>query len=178
MVFTELALAGAFLIEPERREDERGSFARTFCVEEFAAHGLNVAIAQCSVSYNRRRGTLRGLHYQAPPHGEDKLVRCTAGSAFDVVVDLRPGSVTFKRWCGVELSAANHRMLYVPAGFAHGFETLADDTELSYQMSKAQVPAAARILRWNDPAIGVAWPLPPAVMSAHDRAAGEAPESA
>jgi dTDP-4-dehydrorhamnose 3,5-epimerase len=173
MVFTELALAGAFLIEPERREDERGFFARTFCVEEFAAHGLNMTVAQCGVSYNRRRGTLRGLHYQAAPHAEDKPVRCTAGSAFDVVVDLRPGSVTFNRWCGVELSATNRRMLYVPAGFAHGFETLADETELAYQMSRAQVPAAARVLRWNDPAIGIAWPLPPAVMSPGDRAAGE-----
>lgn len=158
MKFVELALGGAFLIEPERHEDERGFFARTFCADEFAARQLNPVVAQCSVSYNRRRGTLRGLHYQAAPHGEDKLVRCTAGAVFDVIVDLRPGSPTFKRWLGVELGAADRQMLYIPAGFAHGFQTLADDTELLYQMSTPYVPAAARGIRWDDPDLGIAWP--------------------
>jgi dTDP-4-dehydrorhamnose 3,5-epimerase len=158
MKFTELALGGAFLIEPERHEDERGFFARTFCATEFAARALNPAVAHCSVSYNRRRGTLRGLHYQAAPHAEDKLVRCTAGAVFDVIVDLRPGSATFRRWVGLELSAAQRRMLYVPAGLAHGFQTLADDTELFYQISTPYVPEAARGVRWDDPELAIPWP--------------------
>jgi dTDP-4-dehydrorhamnose 3,5-epimerase len=168
MKFTELGLAGAFLIEPEPNEDERGLLARTFCIEEFAARGLNTTIAQCSVSYNRRRGTLRGLHYQDPPHAEVKLVRCTAGSAFDVIVDIRPRSATFRRWLGIELSAQNRKMVYVPEGFAHGFQTLEDGTELFYQISTAYVPSATRTIRWNDPTIGVAWPLPPSVISSRD----------
>ena len=158
MIFTGLELKGAFLIEPERLEDERGCFARTFCVEEFAAHGLTPTVAQCSVSYNRRRGTLRGLHYQAPPHAEAKLARCTAGAAFDVIVDLRSGSPTCGRWLGVELSAENRKMLYIPEGFAHGFQTLVDDTELFYQMSKAHVPQAERAIRWDDPGLTIEWP--------------------
>lgn len=160
MIFTELALKGAFLIEPERLEDERGFFARTFCVAEFAAHGLIPTVAQCNVSYNRRRGTLRGLHYQAPPHAEAKLVRCTAGAAFDVIVDLRAGSPTRGRWLGVELSAQNRRMLYIPEGFAHGFQTVADDTELFYQISKAHVPQGERGIRWDDPGLAIEWPAP------------------
>ena len=158
MTFTELPLGGAFLIEPDRLEDERGFFARTFCVEEFAARGLNTTVAQCNVSYNRRRGTLRGLHYQAPPHEEAKLVRCTAGAAFHVVVDIRPGSPTFRRWHAVELSARNRNMLYIPEGFAHGFQTLDDHTELAYLMSKAYVPQAARGIRWDDPDLAIQWP--------------------
>jgi len=158
MKLTELILGGAFLIEPERHEDERGFFARTFCSTEFAAHGLNPAVAQCSVSYNRRRGTLRGLHYQAAPHAEDKLVRCTAGAVFDVIVDLRPGSATFRRWVGLELSAVQRRMLYVPAGLAHGFQTLADDTEIFYQISTPYVPEATRGIRWDDPELAIGWP--------------------
>jgi dTDP-4-dehydrorhamnose 3,5-epimerase len=158
MTFTELALKGTFLIELDRQEDGRGFFARTFCIEEFAARGLNPTIAQCSVSFNRRRGTLRGLHYQAPPHEEAKLVRCTAGAVFDVVVDLRPGSSTFKHWLGIELSAENHRMVYIPEGFAHGFQTLADDTEVFYQISTVYVAEAARGIRWDDPELGIRWP--------------------
>lgn len=158
MIFTELALKGAFLVEPERQEDERGFFARTFCVEEFAARGLNTTIAQCSVAFNRRRGTLRGLHYQAAPHEEAKLVRCTAGAAFDVIVDMRPGSPTFKHWLGAELSSHNRTMIYLPEGFAHGFQTLADDTEVFYQISTQYVAEAARGIRWDDPELGIRWP--------------------
>ena len=169
MIFTELALKGVYLIEPEQREDERGFFARTFCVEEFSAHSLDTTVAQCNVSYNRRRGTLRGLHYQAPPYAEVKLVRCTAGAAFDVVVDIRPDSPTFKKWLGVELSAKNRKMLYIPEGFAHGFQTLEDHTELFYQMSKVYVPEAARGIRWNDPTLGISWPLHVTVISSEDK---------
>jgi dTDP-4-dehydrorhamnose 3,5-epimerase len=169
MIFTELALKGVYLIEPDRREDERGFFARTFCVEEFSARGLDPAIAQCNVSYNRRRGTLRGLHYQTPPYAEAKLVRCTAGAVFDVVVDIRPSSPTFKWWLGVELSAENRKMLYIPEGFAHGFQTLEDHTQLFYQISKVYVPEAARGIKWDDPTIGIAWPMTPLVVSARDQ---------
>jgi len=158
MIFTELALSGAFLVESERLEDERGFFARTFCAAEFAARGLRPPIVQCSVSYNRRRGTLRGLHYQASPHEEAKLVRCTHGAVYDVIVDIRPGSATFRQWAGIGLSAENRRALYVPEGFAHGFQTLVDDTELFYQASAAYVPEAARGIRWDDPALAIAWP--------------------
>lgn len=171
MIFTELPLRGAFLVELELLEDERGLFARTFCASEFLAHELNPAISQCNLSYNRRRGTLRGLHYQAPPHEEAKLVRCTAGAAFDVVVDIRPSSPTFKQWFGVELSAANRRAIYVPAGFAHGFQTLLEHTELFYQMSIPYVPGAARGIRWDDPELGIDWPLrDERVISARDLA--------
>ncbi len=159
MIFIELPLKGAFLIELECLGDARGLFARTFCSNEFAARGLNSAVSQCNVSYNRQRGTLRGLHFQAPPYEESKLVRCTAGAAFDVTVDIRPGSPTFKQWLSVELSAENRRMLYVPEGFAHGFQTLADDTELFYQMSTPYVPEASRGIRWDDPELAIPWPL-------------------
>jgi len=168
MKFGETRLKGAFVIEPEPLEDERGWFARTFCAEEFAAHGLDPGVAQCNASHNRRRGTLRGMHYQAPPHAEARLVRCTAGAAYDVIVDIRPRSATFKQWLGVELSAANRKQLYVPEGFAHGFLTLADDTELFYQMSEAYSAEATRGFRWNDPAVGIAWPIQPLVISARD----------
>ncbi len=169
MIFTELALKGVYLIEPERQEDERGFFARTFCIEEFSARGLDTAVAQCNVSYNRRRGTLRGLHFQAPPHAEIKLVRCTAGAVFDVVVDIRPDSPTYKQWFDVELSARNRKMLYIPEGFAHGFQTLEDDAELFYQMSKLHVTEAARGIKWDDPAIGITWPMAPLVVSGRDQ---------
>ena len=171
MIFTELPLRGAFLIEPEPLEDERGLFARTFCADEFFARELNPAVSQCNVSYNRRRGTLRGLHYQAPPHEEAKLVRCIAGVAFHALVDIRPASPTFKRWLGGELSAANRRAIYVPEGFAHGFQTLVDDTELFYQMSVPHVPGAARGIRWDDAELGIVWPLrDETVISARDLA--------
>ncbi len=158
MRFVELKLAGAFLIEPERRADERGFFARTWCRREFAAHGIRGDWVQCNVSYNRRRGTLRGLHYQAEPWGEAKLVRCTAGAVYDVIVDLRPGSPSYGRWEAVELTAEKRCQLYIPEGFAHGFQTLADDTELFYQMGREYRPEAARGLRWDDPALAIAWP--------------------
>jgi dTDP-4-dehydrorhamnose 3,5-epimerase len=156
--FVELKLGGAFRIEPERRADERGFFARTWCRREFAARGVCCDWVQCNVSYNRRRGTLRGLHYQAAPWGEAKLVRCTAGGVYDVIVDLRPGSPTRGRWEAVELTAENRWQLFVPEGFAHGFQTLADDTELFYQMGREYCPEAARGLRWDDPALAISWP--------------------
>ncbi len=169
MIFTETALAGVFVIEPERLEDERGFFARTWCRDEFAAHGLDAALVQCNVSYNKRKGILRGLHYQAAPHEEVKLVRCTRGAIYDVAVDLRPPSVTYKRWVAVELTADNHRMLYIPKGCAHGFETLSDDSEVYYQMSELYQPDSARGVRWDDLALRIAWPLPYPILSQKDR---------
>jgi dTDP-4-dehydrorhamnose 3,5-epimerase len=168
MKFTPAGLDGAFLIDLEPAQDERGFFARTFCVDEFAAHGIPMALKQCSVSHNDRCGTLRGLHYQAAPYEEQKLVRCTAGCIFDVVVDLRPTSPQFHRWIGVELSAANRRALYIPPGLAHGFLTLHDASEVYYMMSVVHSPAQARGLRWNDPALGIKWPVTPSVISARD----------
>lgn len=158
MIFTETKLKGAHIIEPQPIEDERGFFARTFCQDEFKAHGLNPCVAQCNISYNKKKGTLRGLHYQAPPHAEAKLVRCARGAIYDVIVDLRPESPTFKQWLSVELTAANRRMLYVPERFAHGFQTLEDDTEVFYQMSELYHPECARGVRWDDPAFRVIWP--------------------
>lgn len=169
MVFTETKLSGAHVIEPEKLEDERGVFARVFCQNEFKAHGLNPRLAQCSISYNRRSGTLRGMHYQAAPHEETKLVRCTAGAIYDVVVDLRPGSRTFRQWVGVELTAQDRKMLYIPAGLAHGFQTLQADTEVFYQISEFYHPECARGIRWNDPTFGIVWPLPDPFMSDRDR---------
>ena len=169
MKFLPTGLTGAVVIEPEPLRDERGSFSRTFCREEFRAHGIELTVVQCSVSFNVRRGTLRGLHYQAPPKAEAKLVRCTAGEAFDVIADLRPGSPTFGRWFATELTAAGGRMIYVPEGFAHGFQTLRDDTELFYMMSESYSPPHARGVRWDDPQLGIRWPMAPTVMSARDR---------
>ena len=158
MIFTPAPLAGAFVIEPERKADERGFFARTFSAGEFREHGLCAEFVQCSVSFNAKAGTLRGMHYQAAPHAETKLVRVTQGAIFDVIVDLRPQSKTFKRWFGAELSADNRRALYIPEGFAHGFQTLSDGAEVFYQISPAYVPDAARGVRWDDPAFGIDWP--------------------
>lgn len=158
MIFTETKLAGAFVIELERRTDPRGFFARTFCQEEFEAHGLKTEVVQCNVSFNERKGTLRGMHYQATPFAEAKLVRCTSGSIYDVIIDLRPASATFKRHFAVELSAENRRMLYIPEDFAHGFQTLQDDTEVFYQMAQRYSAEHARGVRWNDPAFGIEWP--------------------
>lgn len=169
MIFHETALAGAWVVEPERFEDERGFFARTFCREELAAHGLEPEVAQCSVSYNRRRGTLRGMHYQAPPAEEAKLVRCTRGAIFDAVVDLRAGSPTLGRFVAVELSTENRLALYVPPGFGHGFETLVDDCEVFYQMSVPYAPELARGFAHDDPAVAIPWPLPVTVISERDR---------
>ena len=170
MKFTPSPIAGVFVIDQEPFSDERGFFARSFCRGEFAEHGLNPEIDQCSVSFNVARGTLRGMHYQIAPAEEDKLVRCTAGAIFDAVVDIRRASPSFGRWFGIELSAANRRQLYIPRGFAHGFLTLAEQTEVFYQISVPFVPAAARGLRWNDPAVGVAWPFAPSVISPRDAA--------
>lgn len=169
MIFRETALPGVFIIEPERREDHRGFFARTWCQEEFSAHGLNPRLAQCSVSLNLLRGTLRGMHYQAPPHGEAKLIRCTRGAMWDVALDLRPGSPTSRRHVAVELTAENHLALYIPEGVAHGFQTLEDNTEVLYQMSAAYAPDAARGVRFDDPAFGIPWPIPEPILLERDR---------
>lgn len=169
MRFVETDLPGAFVIELERREDERGFFARSFCAEEFAAHGLATSFVQCNVSYSRRRGTLRGMHYQAAPHAEAKLVRCTAGAVWDAIVDLRPDSSSHLGWTAVELSAENHRLLYVPPGCAQGFQTLSDDAELFYQMSHPYVAEAGRGFHWSDPRFAIPWPLEPSVISERDR---------
>jgi dTDP-4-dehydrorhamnose 3,5-epimerase len=160
MRFIETSLPGAWVIELEKLGDERGWFARTFDAQEFRARGLNPDIVQCNASSNARRDTLRGMHYQAAPHGESKLVRCVRGAIFDVAVDLRPASSTSRRWHGVELSAENRRAFYIPAGLAHGFQTLTDDAEVLYQMGYRYVPEAARGVRWDDPAFGIEWPQP------------------
>jgi dTDP-4-dehydrorhamnose 3,5-epimerase len=170
MRFLPTELAGAVLIEPERREDARGFFARTFCEEEFAAAGLVTRYVQANAAGNRRAGTLRGLHYQVAPHAEVKVVRCTRGAVFDVILDLRPDSPSFRRWQGFELSAENGAMLYVPEGFAHGYQTLADDTELAYQVSRAYAPGAERGIRHDDPAFAISWPRPVAIISEKDAA--------
>ncbi|MBN1909682.1 MAG: dTDP-4-dehydrorhamnose 3,5-epimerase [Pirellulales bacterium] len=169
MILRPTKLEGAWLVEPDRFDDERGFFARTWSRDEFAARGLETALAQCNVSYNRRAGTLRGMHYQVAPHEEVKLVRCSRGSLLDVIVDLRPESPTFGQWDAVELSAANALQLYIPRRFAHGFQTLEDDTEISYQISTAYHPESARGIRWNDPALGIVWPEAERTMSDRDR---------
>jgi dTDP-4-dehydrorhamnose 3,5-epimerase len=163
-------LEGLFLVELEPLRDVRGLFARSFCAETFAAHGLDGRVAQCNVSCNAKRGTLRGLHWQAAPFEEAKLVRCVRGAIWDVAVDLRAGSATRGRWFGVELDAKERRALYLPPGFAHGFQTLTDDTELLYQMSVPYRPEAARGLRWSDPTVAVRWPLPDPLVSERDQA--------
>ena len=170
MKFLPTPLAGAYLIELELLEDERGSFARSFCQNEFRAHGLDPAVAQCNVSFNRKRGTLRGLHYQADPHAEGKLVRCTRGAVWDVIVDLRKRSPTERKWFSAELTADNRRALYIPAGFAHGFQTLQDDTEVLYQMSEFYHPESAHGVRWDDRTLAIRWPIGDAVISPRDRA--------
>lgn len=163
-------LSGVFVIDPVRHADERGFFARTFCRQEFEAHGLQTAIAQCNTSFNPRRGTLRGMHLQLPPHAEVKLVRCIRGALFDAVVDLRAGSPTLGQWFATELNEENRRMLYIPEGIAHGFLTLEDNTELYYQISAFYHPECARGVRWNDPLIGMPWPFPPVLISSRDAA--------
>jgi dTDP-4-dehydrorhamnose 3,5-epimerase len=170
MKFVATPLAGAFLIEGEPRRDERGAFARTFCQEELGAAGLFRTIAQCSVSHNTRRGTLRGLHFQEEPYAEEKIVSCTRGAVFDVIVDLRAGSPTFGRHLAQELTPDGFLSLYVPKGFAHGFQTLASDSVVFYVMSEFYKPQAASGVRWNDPDIGIAWPLEDPFMSERDAA--------
>jgi len=169
MNFTATDVDGVWLIEPERHEDERGFFARTWDAATFEEHGLCPTLAQCSLSYNRRRGTLRGLHYQEAPHAEAKLVRCTAGAIFDVAVDLRRGSPTLGRWVGVDLTSENRSALYAPEGCAHGFLTLTDDAEVAYQISTPYVPSAGRGVRFDDAAFGIEWPAEVVVVNERDR---------
>jgi dTDP-4-dehydrorhamnose 3,5-epimerase len=168
VIFQELSIPGAWLLEPEKQEDDRGFFARAWCQREFAAHSLTTVFVQCNISFNKKKGTLRGLHYQAPPYGEAKLVRCTQGALYDVIVDLRRDSPTRGQWLAVELSAVNYRLLYIPAGIAHGFQTLADNTEIFYQMSEFYQPDAARGIRWDDPELNIPWPLPHPIISPRD----------
>jgi dTDP-4-dehydrorhamnose 3,5-epimerase len=158
VIFTETPLAGAYVIEPEPIEDARGLFARTWCRREFEARGLDTRIAQCSTSFNKKKGTLRGMHYQAPPFAETKIVRCTRGAMYDVIIDLRPDSPTFTRYFAVVLATENRKALCVPMGFAHGFQTLEDDTEVFYQISEFYSPEHSRGVRWNDPVFGIRWP--------------------
>ena len=169
MKLHETPLPGAYLIELERVEDSRGFFARSFCVDEFARHCLNAPIAQCNVSYNKKAGTLRGMHYQIAPHEEIKLVRCTMGAIHDVILDLRRESKTWGCWYQIELTAENRKALYVPKGFAHGFQTLSDNSEVLYQMSELYHPESARGVRWDDPAFEITWPLADPILSDRDR---------
>lgn len=169
MRFEELALKGAYLVKPEPSADERGFFARTFCKEEFAEHGLVVSISQASVSFNDRRGTVRGMHFSAAPHAETKVIRCTAGAIYDVIVDLRPASATYLDVMGVVLSAGNRHAVYIPTGLAHGFQTLMDTTEVLYLIDKPYVASAARGIRWNDPAVKIKWPEQITVISERDQ---------
>jgi len=167
--FTETALPGAYIIDIEPIEDERGFFARSWCQKEFEAHNLNPNLVQCNISFNKKRGTLRGMHYQINPHAEAKLVRCTRGSIFDVIIDLRFKSSTYKQWVAVELNSSNTRMLYIPADFAHGFQTLEDNTEVFYQMSEFYHPECARGVRWDDTAFKIDWPISEEIISEKDR---------
>jgi dTDP-4-dehydrorhamnose 3,5-epimerase len=170
VIFAGTALDGAFVIELEQQTDDRGFFARSFCEREFAQHGPAFRALQQSISYNHHKGTLRGLHYQRPPHPEAKIVRCTRGAIFDVIVDLRAGSPTRGRWLGVELTAQNRRSLYIPAGFAHGFQTLYDESEVLYLMDAFYEASASAGVRYDDARLGIAWPLPPSRISDRDRA--------
>lgn len=169
MKFVATPLAGVYLIDVEPVADERGFFARTWCEQEFREHGLSPALVQCSISFNKHRGTVRGMHYQAMPHEETKLVRCVRGAIYDVLVDLRRDSASFMQWYGAILNADNRRMFYVPSGVAHGFQTLDDDTEVSYQISEFFHPESARGVRWDDPAFGIKWPEAVSVISERDR---------
>ena len=169
MIFEETRLGGAFIIDAEPHKDDRGFFARTWCQQEFERHGLNPRLVQCNISFNLKKGTLRGMHYQEAPCEEAKLVRCTMGSICDVIVDLRPDSPTFRKHATVTLSAENRRMLYIPEKFAHGFITLEDNTEVFYQMSEFYSQESARGIRWNDPLFGIRLPLEVAVISERDR---------
>jgi dTDP-4-dehydrorhamnose 3,5-epimerase len=169
MIFTETKLKGAFVIELEKFEDERGFFALNWSAKEFEALGLEALVAEANVSFNKKKGTLRGMHYQQHPHEQAKLVRCTRGAIYDVIIDLRPSSSTLTEWVAAELTADNHRMLYIPVGFAHGFQTLVDDAEVSYQMSSVFVPGSGAGVRWNDPAFGISWPIADMTINERDR---------
>jgi dTDP-4-dehydrorhamnose 3,5-epimerase len=170
MEFTETRLKGAYLIRLEKIEDQRGHFARAWCQEEFVEHGLNPRMVQLNTAFSHRRGTLRGMHYQIAPYAEAKFIRCTRGAIYDVIIDLRKGSATVGLWHGTELNSENGLMLYAPEGFAHGYQTLRDDTETYYMTSAAFAPASARGVRYDDPKFSVRWPLPVSVISAADRA--------
>jgi dTDP-4-dehydrorhamnose 3,5-epimerase len=169
MKFIETEIKGAFLIDPELLEDERGFFARTWCLKEFEQHGLNSEWVQCNISYNKLKGTLRGMHYQVAPYAEAKLLRCTMGAIYDVIIDLRPDSKTYRQWISAELSAGNRKMIYIPQGFAHGFQTLVDNTEVFYQMSEFYAPEYARAVRWNDPQFKINWPEADRTISEKDQ---------
>jgi dTDP-4-dehydrorhamnose 3,5-epimerase len=166
--FTPTKIAGVWVVELERHTDERGFFARLWCPEEFASHGLNPRLSQCSMSYNRQQGTVRGMHYQAEPFAEAKLVRCGRGAIFDVALDLRPASQTYGQWEGVGLSSDNRTMLYIPEGCAHGFQTLSAEADVNYYISERYRPESARGVRWNDPAFNVTWPLPVRTIAGRD----------
>jgi dTDP-4-dehydrorhamnose 3,5-epimerase len=168
MKFVETGLKGAFIITPDLIEDERGFFARIFCRNEFEEYGLNPDLVQSNISFNKIKATLRGMHYQSAPHAEVKLIRCTAGAIYDVIIDLRRESPTFKQWFGIELSEKDHRLLYIPEGFAHGYQTLDPQTEVSYQVSAFYHQPSERGVRWNDPAFGIEWPFSPSVVSKKD----------
>jgi dTDP-4-dehydrorhamnose 3,5-epimerase len=170
MKFVPTTLQGACVIEVEPREDERGFFARAWCQREMAEQGLDPRVVQCNLSFNHTRGTVRGMHYQVVPYQESKLVRCVRGSIFDVVIDLRPESATYAKWFGVELSAENRNMLFVPEGFAHGYQTLLDDTEVFYQVSEFYQPGSEAGIRWDDPAFAIKWPIEATLISDKDRA--------
>jgi len=170
LIFTETKIKGVYIIEPELLTDERGFFTRSFCKEEFQKHGLETDIVQCNISYNKRKGTLRGMHYQVPPFEETKIVSCTQGSIYYVVIDLRRDSPTFRQWHAEELSANSQWMLYIPEGCASGFQTLEDDSVVYYQMVGADYhPECSRSIRWNDPAIRILWPVPAAIISKKDQ---------
>ena len=169
MLFAETKLKGAFIIDVDLREDERGFFARSWCKNEFIEHGLNPHLVQCNISFNKKRGTLRGMHFQITPFEEVKLVRCTLGAIYDVIIDLRPDSPTYCQWLSVELTQENHRAVFIPAGFAHGFQTLQDNSEVFYQMSEFYHPECSRGVRWNDIAFGVDWPIDKPIISDRDK---------
>jgi dTDP-4-dehydrorhamnose 3,5-epimerase len=169
MIFRKVKLQGAFVLELEKFEDERGFFAQSWSDAELSAHGLEAPLAARAISFNKNKGTLRGMHYQASPHGQVKIVRCTRGSVYDVIIDLRAGSPSFRAWIGIELSAENRLMLYVPKDFAHGFQTLVDASEISYHMSHGYSPESARGVRWDDPAFGIEWPPGERTIIARDR---------
>jgi len=170
VIFQKTRLQGAYIIEPERLDDERGFFARTYCDREFKKHGITFECVQSNISFNKRKGTLRGMHYELIPHAAAKLVRCTMGAIYDVIVDLRSGSPTYAQWVAAELTADSRKMLFVPEGFAHGFQSLVDNTEIAYLMSAAYVAGSSAGIHWNDPKLGIEWPLAEPIMNARDRA--------
>lgn len=170
MIFTETKLKGAYIIDIKKVEDDRGFFGRWFCKQTWEAHGLKATVVQANLSYNKLKGTLRGLHMQVAPHEETKLVRCTRGSVYDVIVDMRQNSETYRQWIGVELTADNYRMLYVPEGFAHSYITLEDHSEVTYSVTQVYTPGAERGFRWDDPAFGIQWPIEPVIISPKDQA--------